>query len=689
MKPAFSLCIFFVLLLSSFKGATSFVRSVSEKADSLEVALVLKKDTEKPEILISLSELYQKRNPTRALEKANQALELSRQLNDKKLTLKSLMNIGMLNKNILSDYDQALNYGIQALRIAEKIQDPSLKAQVFFAIGSIYEDANDNYKALENYMQALVLQEQQKESSNIILSLNKLGIINSRLSNYEKALEYHQIALNQSREYGNLSLEASSLYYLAETQKLTGNLDEALRQHIEALQIFRKIKESVSEGHSLNRIGGVYSIKKNYERAIENYKVALHIHLANEDWQGVSESYNYIGQVLMAQNNYKQALPFLKKGLEYAETVNSKKLLQASYENLYTCHLGLKNFEEVIAYKNFYIGISELIVQEENSRELAEMQIKFEIEKKENEINALQEDKAIKELELEKEKRNKLFLIVFCCLILVIAGLLFHLYKLNRKNNLNLQATNDQINKQNLQLQELNATKDKFFGIISHDLKGPLNSLTSFSGLLLNHSQSLSKDEIQMLAKDLDKSLKTLFAFLENLLEWARSQTGSIDHKPETIVVKEVIEACFGLLRKSAENKQISLLENVSPELHVTADKNQFHTVIRNFISNAIKFTHQQGTVYIEAKADGTSVEIAVRDNGVGMKKEIQEKLFKLEHKHTSRGTANEKGTGLGLILCKEFIEKNGGSVRVESEEGKGSAFIFTLPKAEVITVNT
>jgi signal transduction histidine kinase len=229
-------------------------------------------------------------------------------------------------------------------------------------------------------------------------------------------------------------------------------------------------------------------------------------------------------------------------------------------------------------------------------------------------------------------------------------------------------------------LQELNATKDKFFSIIGHDLKGPLNSLTSFSSLLINHTDSLSKEEIKMLAKDLDKSLKNLFSLLENLLEWSRSQTGNIEFKPEVFDLTALMTENQTLLKTQAQNKNIVIENQYTDKLNVHAHRHSVNTVVRNLISNAIKFTPKDGKITLNLQRLEKDIKVSIADTGVGMSEEVMKKLFRIDTKHSTKGTADEKGTGLGLILCKEFIEKNGGRIWVESTEGKGSVFYFTLP---------
>jgi signal transduction histidine kinase len=265
-------------------------------------------------------------------------------------------------------------------------------------------------------------------------------------------------------------------------------------------------------------------------------------------------------------------------------------------------------------------------------------------------------------------------------LIVTILLLTVFLYLSKRRSNKQLKTSNAIIQAQNIQLQDLNATKDKFFSIIGHDVKGPLNSLSSFAGLLINHTDKLSKEDIQMLAKDLDKSLKNLFALLENLLEWSRSQTGNIEFNPEPFDLTAVLTENKALLEAQAANKKIQILQPHTTPLHIQAHRHSITTVVRNLLSNAIKFTPEGGTITLAIVPNASTVTVSIKDTGVGMSPEVIEKLFRIDTKHSTKGTADEKGTGLGLILCKDFIDKNGGNLGVTSEVDKGSTFYFTLP---------
>jgi len=238
------------------------------------------------------------------------------------------------------------------------------------------------------------------------------------------------------------------------------------------------------------------------------------------------------------------------------------------------------------------------------------------------------------------------------------------------------------------QLRELNATKDKFFSIIAHDLKSPFNSIIGFSNLLAEQMKEKNYEGIEKYAEIIQHSAMKALDLLLNLLEWSRSQTGRMEFHPEFCELVSNIKEVTELLNDAAHQKSITISRHLPHNLPVFADTAMISTILRNLISNAIKFTPSGGTIDIYATSDRNNVEIKVSDNGVGMDEKIINRLFKIEENVTSIGTANEKGTGLGLILCHEFVEKHGGKIWVESKPGKGSAFYFTLPMRRYDEVN-
>jgi PAS domain S-box-containing protein len=229
-------------------------------------------------------------------------------------------------------------------------------------------------------------------------------------------------------------------------------------------------------------------------------------------------------------------------------------------------------------------------------------------------------------------------------------------------------------------LQAINAEKDKFFSIIAHDLRSPLSAFVAATQILTEEIQTMDIEEIRKITLSMKSSAKNIYSLLENLLEWSRLRRGGLDFVPERLGLKDKINDCIDVLSESARKKEIQINVSIPLDLEIHADNHMFDSIIRNLVSNAIKFTNVGGKIKIEALSFDHKVEVKVIDSGIGMTNELKEKLFLLSEKTSRPGTEGESSTGLGLLLCKEFIEKHGGKIWVESEVGKGSSFSFTVP---------
>jgi len=246
---------------------------------------------------------------------------------------------------------------------------------------------------------------------------------------------------------------------------------------------------------------------------------------------------------------------------------------------------------------------------------------------------------------------------------------------------LEIEAQKENLEQINEALEHSNATKDKFFGIIAHDLKAPFNSILGFSNLLKDEYDNFTDTERRHFICSIHNASESSFKLLENLLEWARMQTGKIEYKPEKIDLSNIAVEITSLLYSAASAKKIKLTTSIPFNTLIYADENMVKTVVRNIVSNAIKFTDINGEIVISSGEYNNEIEMSVSDNGMGMSPEVLENLFNLDSSHKSKGTNNETGTGLGLILCKDFIERNRGTLTVESALGKGSTFRITVPK--------
>jgi two-component system sensor histidine kinase/response regulator len=249
--------------------------------------------------------------------------------------------------------------------------------------------------------------------------------------------------------------------------------------------------------------------------------------------------------------------------------------------------------------------------------------------------------------------------------------------------HLKLQKTREELKAANTLLTRANATKDKLFSIIAHDLRGPIGSLTGILETLVEQPDLLDRDQQSMIMNDFRISVKNTYHLLENLLSWANSQRGKITYHPENVRLADIIEANARLMSQIARDKSIQFYVEVPEDIYVYADPDMLLVVLRNLISNAFKFTPEFGQVKVTARPMENQVEICVSDTGVGISEGDMDKLFRFDINFTTPGTRNERGSGLGLLLCKEFVEKNGGTIWVESRKNEGSRFIVALTKPE------
>lgn len=238
------------------------------------------------------------------------------------------------------------------------------------------------------------------------------------------------------------------------------------------------------------------------------------------------------------------------------------------------------------------------------------------------------------------------------------------------------------LKKSSEELKILNTTKDKFYSIIAHDLRSPFQSLLSVSELLAAEIESLSQEEIILFSRGLNDNLKNLYTLLKNLLNWSLMQSNMLEYKPVNLNLYDLINKKIEMSNLSAMKKNISITNNIDTGTMVFADDNMLRSVVQNLITNAIKFTRTEGRIIVSSIEKDSFVEVSVQDTGIGINSEKSSDLFNFNAIYSTNGTDGEKGTGLGLPLCKEFVERNGGKIWVESEIGKGSKFTFTLPKS-------
>jgi len=294
-------------------------------------------------------------------------------------------------------------------------------------------------------------------------------------------------------------------------------------------------------------------------------------------------------------------------------------------------------------------------------------------------------EKRIKENEIQKNNTIHTYQLLACLVSIIFLIVLVWVFYSKQQV---LKKKNNQISEANEKLNEMNVTKDKFFSIIAHDLKGPLYTFSSSMNMLNEDYDNLSDNDRKEFISSIFESSKTLNRLLENLLTWSMSQRGTISYEPSVYNLSKLTETAIAFVNQRSEQKNIKIIKDINPDISVFVDENMILTTIRNLLSNAIKFSYPETNVRIKAMVEENSninekpefVVISVEDNGTGMDNDKLNKIFSLKSTESSKGTAGEAGTGLGLVLCKEFIEKHGGTIRAESKINSGTSFIFKLP---------
>jgi len=550
-------------------------------------------------------------------------------------------------------------------------------------------------------------------------SLRIIGNGYGLTGNFEKRLASYQQALTIAEKINDPIRIAKATINISIYYADKGNPDESLKLLMKAAAIFEKMKDSLNWDKALTSIAGTLSLKKQYEKAMQYQQQALSLATAMKDNYSVIVSNDNIGRILFDQEKYKEALDRFLRTMEYfshtddkmrktrtseaialayfnlknypaslkyarltlqsATEIKTKKLICGSYKILADVYDAKNDARNALKYFKLYKEVSDSLFNETMIKKTGELEAKFEFEKREMRLKEDQEKKDVLHKHIVQYKELQISIATLVILFLsMLTFLLFRSRAAKHKTNQLLETKNAEIERQAIQLLLNNQEKDKLFSIISHDLKGPLISLKNMLELL--KERSLPEAELQTIINEFRQDIDYSAELTSNLLSWASSQLDGRIIIPVRLPVYELADETMEPLIKTASHKKIGLKNKVPHSLTVQADRNMVQVIIRNLISNAIKFCNAGDVITIEARATDGIVEIFVADTGIGIEKEVLTKINRKESV-TTFGTANEKGVGLGMLLCHEFAEANGGSFRVESEPGKGSRFYFTLPE--------
>ena len=367
-------------------------------------------------------------------------------------------------------------------------------------------------------------------------------------------------------------------------------------------------------------------------------------------------------------------------GKELADSQVIKDLQQDVYLLISKAYEKDGKTAQAFRYFKEYSAIKDSLFDERQSQQLAQLRSDLEIQDKENQIEILQKDNQIKGFQLKKQRNQVILLFSGLILLSAFSVIIFRLNKTKRKANHLLEMKNKKIMEQHEELTKLNETKDLFLTIIGHDLRNPVGAFKDMLDQLADYPEMFPEEVRRNVIGELRKEAENTYFLLDNMLVWAKSQKNGLQLKMEPFRINEVIESNILFNKRFAENKNIKLVHQPNGNFVALADHNMVSLILRNLVSNAIKFTRPGGQINILSRGvNADFVEVSVVDNGIGISEEMKNHIFD-KHRHTSTyGTNNEKGSGLGLMLCSEFVEQNGGAISVESTVGEGSVFRFTL----------
>lgn len=620
------MCLWLMLMFSFFSGLAQI------NPDSLK-SIDISKLSSKNRILV-LNQIIRLsvNEPDSIIKYANQLLEFTKENNMPRY--QANLHLGQAYK-IKGNYQRSIEYLFEALRIAE-IVDNNLAASVKTVLGSVFGRIGDIDK-LSYYFQQ--------------------GIRDfSGGDNFHDSLRIMVTYNNYAEAYYN------NQYY-----------DSAYKYYEKALH-WALILDRVYESHFILGNQGMVNLKLGRADTAEVQLLSVIDYLSRyNDMASLLTFKTHLAEVYIEKKAYEQAENTLNECLSIALDLDLKEQIRDCYQRLSQLYEQTGNFHSSLFHYRKYIAFRDSIKNVETIRKIGDLRTEFEVGQKQAEVDLL-----------TVEKRNQRIILfstaAFALVLIILAAIIYKYYRSKSRISKVLAV-------QKQELERLNHTKDKFFSIISHDLRGPVSSFHGISRMIKYLVTTKETNQLLEIADDIDQSVDRLSSLLDNLLTWAMQQQGHFPNVPEKLHVPELAEDLVQTLGNMAGGKNIKLTEKVDQELAIWADRNMTMTILRNLVNNALKFTPEGGSVAISATEKGDFAEISVSDTGVGIPQEKLDRLFTLQDKKSTYGTSGEKGLGLGLQLVYEFIELNGGKIAVESEEGGGTVFKVVLPLFESVKV--
>lgn len=583
---------------------------------------------------------------------------------------------------IESDLKAALNTDNQLFEVVSKYGNAADSALCFRLTGLVYMQMAWYDKALDYLMQALQIYKKTGDTIMKAKALMNIGTVHDIMGNLPMSLSYYNQALdyfNQKKNSGGIAdCELNIAILLTKQKKYT----EACNKLLSAAAIYEKKGNTSNLAAAYINLGLAYKKLNNYSLAIDYLNKAFVIWTRLDDQFHICYFYMNIGEIMLDLNRLNEAGKYLKQAEKLALNLGSKDQLATTFEFLSDYHAATKNYAQAYTYLNKSKQINDSILNAETTEKVNQIQYHYEIAKREAVNTHLMKQNLGNELQIQKKNTFLHILTAFLIIIVILVVFLVKQNRLKNKVNNQLEAKSLLVETQKDELIKLNASKDKFLSILAHDIKNPLSSILGLSDVLIVDYDKLTEEEKLVFTRDIHTLSTNLFDIINTLLAWSTSQSGMIAYRPKKFVIDDLCRQSVRNLQTVAKQKDILLVCRTDEKLSVLADENMILSVMHNLINNAIKYSYPGTSIRIETKLVDHFVQVSVIDSGIGLSPESLAKLFKYDQHYLNKGTAGEVGTGLGLILCKDFVEKNGGTISVDSQFEKGSTFVFTLPVA-------
>ncbi len=594
----------------------------------------------------------------------------------------------LADKYLLSNLKESLRYAYIAFEAAKKTGDPRLINKTLMTIGNVYSFGNTYSIAMEYYQQILDNHDLCSCPGIEGEAHMYLGQDFNYMGRPSKALYHLLRADTLLRLAGKEKAQHINNLFIAEAFMKEHQYSKALQVLQRALQWITAQRDTSALINSFFVLSNIYRNNGDLSREREILTELLSLARKRRNIRAACKAENRLAENALLRHDLKEAFRYLKKVKTCLEKENMQALQQKNLDLWAEYYGQIGHYEQAIALKDLSQQLDDSIRQA-HLREVRELlDIRYNTESKFRSLELLKQDNHIRELIFKRnlfyKNISRLLLLFFGLIFLILLIIFFVRYRAHRhllETNRQLEKVHVELARKQEQMNKENQVRNKLFMILAHDLLNPFNALLGFAELLSEEIHNFERRDIKRHAEFIFQAAKQLHFLLENLLQWARIQTGRVSYQPAYFELHKLIRDVTEMYRYMAEKKKITLMDNHPDDLIVYADETLISVVLRNLVHNAIKYTGETGVVTLEAFSQGDHVTVTVSDTGCGMTQEEQEKLFNLEYHFSRKGTSGEEGTGLGLIISKEFLEIHGSSLTLESRPGEGSRFSFSLRK--------